>query len=98
MELDFWGFRTVILLYYKSNGTKINEFFSQGTYNFQKLKKETFAIADYKRVNISKFDKFTLKSLVVFIQSDNFKICNMLSSFSNKFILNKASLEIFTYK
>ena len=34
------------------------------------------------------------KSLVVFIQFDSFKICNMLSSFSNNFILNKGSLEI----
>ena len=46
----------MILLYYKSQGTKINELFSQGTYNFQNLKNETFAIADYKYVNISKFD------------------------------------------
>ena len=31
------------------------------------------------------------------IQFDSFEIWNMLSSFSNNFILNKASLEIYTY-
>ena len=43
-------------MYYKSQGTKINELFSQDTYKFQNMRNETFAIADYKHVNISKFD------------------------------------------
>ena len=36
MEIEFWGHRIVILLYFKSQGTERNELSSLGTENFQR--------------------------------------------------------------
>ena len=64
MELEFPGFRIVVLLYRKSLGTRINELFPQKTYNFQNLRNETLAIADHLEVKISKLAWFNIKLLL----------------------------------
>ena len=64
-------------------GTKINELFSQWTYNFQILRSETRPIADHKDVDISKFALVNIKLLL--------KEANILHFLSESNLINTTS-------
>ena len=86
MELEFRGFRIIILLYFKSWGTEGKRAFFPGNLKFQTLRNESLAIADHLYLKISKLALFHIKLL---LKEDNIlHILNKLNEYNKRFECN----------